>query len=435
MRFEAELPSFVINFFAMKIDQFTIRIKNTRTMRNCLVLLLFFLGGISLTTAHVIPGAANFKDYVPSLKGKRVAIVGNHTSVVGNTHLVDTLISQGITIVKIFAPEHGFRGDAANGETIKNGRDAKTQLPIYSLYGSEKKPSSKLLKDVDVMIFDMQDVGVRYYTYLTTLHYVMEACAENHVSLWVLDRPNPNGHFVDGPVLNPKFVQSMVGLHPIPLVHGMTLGELAVMIKGEKWVRKAESLSLHVVPVRHYDHNTEYVLPIAPSPNLPTQASVILYPSLGLFEGTIMSMGRGTSWPFELIGAPWFDKGKFEFTPVDIPGKALNPPYKNQKCKGILLSDFAIDYLKDYQKIYLAFLIESYQYYKGETPFFNNFFDKLAGTPSLREAIIAGKTEAEIRESWKSDIELFKAKRKSYLLYPIDEDRGILHPTQTLKKP
>ena len=417
----------------MKYDQFKYSLKNTTAYRFCIIFI--FILSVRSLMATVIPGAYQFSKYVPSLKGLKVAIVANHTSMIGNVHLVDTLLAQDVKVKKIFAPEHGFRGNAANGEHIKNAIDKKSGLPIVSLYGKQKKPSSKELKGIDAIIFDMQDVGVRYYTYLTTMHYIMEACAENNISLWILDRPNPNGHYIDGPVLDPKFTQSMVGLHPIPLVHGMTLGELAMMIKGEKWISKANKLSLFVVPVKHYDHNTEYQLPIAPSPNLPTPASIILYPSLGLFEGTIMSMGRGTQWPFEVLGAPWFHEGKFQFTPNDIPGKAINPPYKGQLCKGLHLDNFAYDYLKDYQKIYLLWMIEMYKSYGSKPEFFNSFFDKLAGTPDLKKQIIEGKTEAEIRASWESELQLFKKIRRNYLIYAHDETRGILHPTKTSQKP
>jgi len=417
----------------MKYDQFNYSLKNTTAYRFCIIFI--FILSVKSLMATVIPGAYQFSKYVPSLKGLKVAIVANHTSMIGNVHLVDTLLAQDVKVKKIFAPEHGFRGNAANGEHINNSIDKKSGLPIVSLYGKQKKPSSKELKGIDAIIFDMQDVGVRYYTYLTTMHYIMEACAENNISLWILDRPNPNGHYIDGPVLDPKFTQSMVGLHPIPLVHGMTLGELAMMIKGEKWISKANKLSLFVVPVKHYDHNTEYQLPIAPSPNLPTPASIILYPSLGLFEGTIMSMGRGTQWPFEVLGAPWFHEGKFQFTPNDIPGKAINPPYKGQLCKGLHLDNFAYDYLKDYQKIYLLWMLEMYKSYGSKPEFFNSFFDKLAGTPDLKKQIIEGKTEAEIRASWESELQQFKKIRRNYLIYAHDETRGILHPTKTSQKP
>lgn len=435
MRREAVLPSFVINFRAMKYDQFKIRVKNTTANSFCIIYLFIFILGSQSVRAEIIPGAARFKEYVPQLKGKKIALVANHTSVVGSVHLLDTLLSLGLNIDKIFAPEHGFRGDAANGAAIADAIDAKSGLPIVSLYGKSKKPKSKDLKEIDAIVFDMQDVGVRYYTYLSTLHYVMEACAENHIALWVLDRPNPNGHYVDGPVLDPKFTQSMVGLHPIPLVHGMTLGELAMMIKGESWVPNASQLALFAVTVANYDHNTPYILPIAPSPNLPTEASIILYPSLGLFEGTLMSMGRGTEWPFEVLGAPWFTRGTFEFTPINIPGKAVNPPYLGQACKGLKLTSFGLDYLRDYQQIYLTWLIDSYGVYGKKTDFFNSFFDKLAGTPTLRTAIIAGKTEDEIRASWQSDLTTFKNNRRRYLLYAHDEQRGNQYPTKTSKKP
>ncbi len=435
MRLDADLPSFVINLRAMKYGQFNLRVKNTIASSFCIISSFIFIGGFNSLYSQIIPAAHQFAKYVPALKGKKVGLVANHTTMVGETHLADTLIELGVQLVKIFAPEHGFRGDAANGEHVKNAIDPKSGLTIVSLYGKNKKPSSKDLKGIEAVIFDMQDVGVRFYTYLTTMHYIMEACAENNIPLWILDRPNPNGHYVDGPILDPKFVQSMVGMHAIPLVHGMTLGELALMIKGEKWISKSHKLKLNVIPVAQYDHNTPYKLPVPPSPNLQSQASIILYPSLGLFEGTIMSMGRGTAWPFEVIGAPWFVEGNFEFTPKSIRGKAVNPPYENQTCKGIYLKDFALDYLVDYQKIYLVWILEMYKAYGSKPEFFNNFFDKLAGTPELRNQIIAGKTEEEIRSSWESRLTDFRKLRKQYLLYPHDETRGVLYPTTILKKP
>ncbi len=435
MRLDTDLPSFVINLRAMKYGQFNFRVKNTIASSFCIIFSLIFLGGYNSLFAQIVPGANQFSKYTPALKGKKVAIVANHTSMIGNSHLVDTLLKEGVQLVKIFAPEHGFRGDAANGEHVKNAIDPQSGLPILSLYGKNKKPSNKDLKGVDAVVFDMQDVGVRFYTYLSTMHYIMEACAENNIPLWILDRPNPNGHYIDGPILDPKFVQSMVGMHAIPLVHGMTLGELALMIKGEKWISKAQKLKLHVVDVAFYDHNTPYKLPIPPSPNLQSEASIILYPSLGLFEGTIMSMGRGTPWPFEILGAPWFQEGTFEFTPKEIPGKAMNPPYRDQNCKGLNLKNFALDYLVDYQKIYLVWIIEMYKSYGSKPDFFNNFFDKLAGTPELRNQIIEGKTESEIRSSWEPSLTEFRKLRKRYLRYPHDESRGVLFPTKILKKP
>lgn len=265
-------------------------------------------------------GAEQTHLYLPILKDKKVAVVTNHTAILNKTHLVDTLLKVGIEVLKIFAPEHGFRGDAANGEHISNGKDEKTGLPIISLYGKNKKPTKEQLKDVEIVIFDIQDVGVRFYTYLTTMHYAMEACAENEVDFMVLDRPNPNGYYVDGPILDLKH-QSMVGMHPIPLVHGMTLGELALMIRSEFLPSNLKPLKLTVIPCQFYDHNRYYELPIPPSPNLPSSESIILYPTMGLFEGINISMGRGTDKPFECFGAPWLTTGNYYFTPKNIPEK------------------------------------------------------------------------------------------------------------------
>lgn len=371
-------------------------------------------------------GAERMNDYMPLLQGKKVGIVTNHTAVINGIHLVDTLMKRGIKINKIFAPEHGFRGDAANGESISNGKDLKSGLPIISLYGKNKKPTADQLKDIEVLIFDIQDVGVRFYTYLSTMHYCMEACAENKVSFMVLDRPNPNGYYIDGPILEIQH-QSMVGLHPIPLVHGMTLGELALMIRGESWINKKDSLKLTVIPCANYDHNRYYQLPIAPSPNLPTPESIVLYPTLGLFEGINISMGRGTDKPFECFGAPWLKTGRYTFTPKNIPGKANNPPFLGQECQGMLVTDFASEYLISFRHVYLEWLILLHQEYPKEekTPFFNSFFTKLAGTESLQKQIELGKSAEEIRDSWSSGIESFMVKRKPYLIYPYYDGLGL----------
>ncbi len=276
-----------------------------------------------------------------------------------------------------------------------------------------------------MVLFDIQDVGVRYYTFLTTMHYVMEACAENNKKFVVLDRPNPNGYYVDGPVLDTAF-KSMVGLHPIPLVHGMTLGELALMIKGEKWINNAKNLDLVVISVSNYSHNTAYELPIAPSPNLPTNESIILYPSLGLLEGTIVSMGRGTDKPFECFGAPWLQVGSFEFTPKNIVGKAVNPPYVNVKCRGFLLTDFATDYIVSYNKLYIEWLVLLYKECPDKKTFFNSFFTLLAGNKVLQKQIEEGKTANEIRLSWQSDLKKFLEQRTPYLLYEFYPTKGLL---------
>jgi uncharacterized protein YbbC (DUF1343 family) len=405
----------------MKYDQPTIFFKNTVVNSIRLILFLYFLWGSLLAQSQPVPGAANLNAYVPAFKGKQMGIATNHTAIIGTSHLVDTLLTLGIKIHKIFAPEHGFRGDAANGEWVQSSLDSKTNIPIVSLYGKNKIPKKEDLKDIDIMVFDMQDVGVRYFTYLSTLHYVMTACAEYHIPLWILDRHNPNGYAVDGPILDTARFSSMVGLHPIPILHGMTLGELAMMIKGEKWIPKAENLALYVVPVESYDHCNYYPLYHSPSPNLSTEAAILLYPSLGLFEGTVMSMGRGTVWPFEVLGAPWLDSTQFKtsFIPKEIKGKALKPPYQNIPCNGIKLTRFAIDTLSKNQEIHIEWLIQMYQL-NGSTPdFFNapSFFDKLSGNSGLRESIIKGLSASEIRKTWEPDLQAFRILRKPYMIY------------------
>ena len=386
-------------------------------------------------------GAEQFSQYIWRLKGKRVMVIANQTSVVNGVHLVDTLLKYGIKITGVFAPEHGFRGTAANGEHVSNQIDVKTGLPIYSLYGSNYKPTKAQLENCDVLLFDIQDVGVRFYTYLTTMHFAMQACSENHKTFIVLDRPNPNGYFVDGPILQ-KGLESMVGIHPIPLVHGMTLGELSYMILGERWLpitipstgNKSktpsknpvpiiktniyDSLNLIVVPCKNWIRNQRYSVSIPPSPNLPTDNSILLYPSLGLFEGTVMSMGRGTSKPFECFGAPWLKQGSYTFTPADIPGKAINPPYENQICRGVLLTDFGPSYLHNFKHIYLEWLIMLYDECPDSIKFFNPFFTKLIGNKEVQKMIESGKDANYIRNTWTNDIEAFENKRRKYLLYP-----------------
>jgi len=356
-------------------------------------------------------GAAQLGLYLPRLQGKRVGLVVNQTSVVGQTHLVDTLLRHGVQVRTIFAPEHGFRGEADAGAYVKDAKDTKTGLPIVSLYGKNKKPLPKQIQDLDVLVFDIQDVGARFYTYISTMHYVMEAAAENGKEVLVLDRPNPNGHYVDGPVLEPEH-SSFVGMHPVPIVHGLTVGELARMINGEKWLAGKREARLTVIPVANYTHQTAYTLPVKPSPNLPNMQAIVLYPSLCLFEGTHVSVGRGTQHPFQLIGSPYYQHKSFSFTPESTPG-AGNPPYKGQTCYGLNLTDPA-----DAQPFTLAFLLEMYQNSSQKEKFFNNFFEKLAGTSALREQIQAGKTEAEIRAGWEPALSNYKKLRKQYLLYP-----------------
>lgn len=407
----------------MKNFQFKMNIKNT-TQTLLLCICLFILEGNSLN-AQIICGAEQINRYHHIIKNKKIAVVANQTSVIGSSHLVDTLMALKYQIVKIFAAEHGFRGNVENGGKIKNEKDAKTGLPIISLYGKHIKPTKLDLTGIDVVVFDIQDVGVRYYTFLTTMHYVMEACAEYGKKFIVLDRPNPNGHYIDGPVLDTAF-RSMVGIHPIPLVHGMTLGELALMIKGENWLKTTKKIDLMVITVSNYTHNTAYDLPIAPSPNLPTTPSIILYPTLGLLEGTILSMGRGTDKPFECFGAPWLKIGSYEFTPKNIVGKANNPPYLNEKCRGLLLTDFANDYIVSYNKLYIEWLVLLYKECPDKKTFFNPFFTLLAGNKFLQKQIEEGKNANEIRLSWQVDLQKFSKQREPYLLYEYSPNKGLI---------
>ena len=353
-------------------------------------------------------------EYLPLLTGKHIGLVVNHTTLFSNgTHLADSLLALGVKIQTIFAPEHGFRGQADAGATIKDGRDAKTGLPIVSLYGRNKKPSAAQLKDIDIMIFDIQDVGVRYYTYPSTMHYLMEACAENGKPCLVLDRPNPNGDYVDGPVLDPKF-KSFVGMNPVPVVHGLTSAELARMINGEGWLEGQKSCDLTVVPCTGYNHRMVYELPVKPSPNLPNLQSIRLYPSICLFEPTIVSVGRGTDTQFQVIGAPNPVYGPYQFTPTDQPG-AQNPPNEGKVCYGLDLRDANTRQ----EGFTLKYVLDFYDKTPEKTKFFTSadFFDKLAGTDMIRKMMVAGKSEAEIRAAFTPELEAFKAKREKYLLY------------------
>ena len=365
----------------------------------------------------ILVGAAQMESYLPLLKGQNIALVVNQTSRVGEQHLVDALLSKKVAIKTIFAPEHGFRGKADAGEKVADGKDAKTGIPLLSLYGKNKKPSAAHLKDIDWVVFDIQDVGARFYTYISTMHYVMEACAENGVKFLVLDRPNPNGHYVDGPVLEKKYT-SFVGMHPIPIVHGMTVGEYAQMVNGEAWLANGQSCDLTVIPCKNYTHQTPYDLPIKPSPNLPNNRSIYLYPSLCLFEGTSVSVGRGTNTQFQVYGHPDFQEGNYTYTPTPMEG-AKYPKHKEKLCKGYDLRKIPIQELQTTHGFTIDYLIDFYKNLDSKESFFlkNLFFDKLAGTDQLRLQIIAGKTAAEIRESWQSDLAAFKLIRERYLLY------------------
>ncbi len=369
--------------------------------------------------ARLLMGAERMGQYLPILGGSRVALVVNQTSMTRGQHLVDVLLQQGVAVKKVFAPEHGFRGTADAGEKINSSRDPRTGLPIISLYGKNKKPSTENLAGIDLVIFDIQDVGARFYTYISTMHYVMEACAEHGVKVVILDRPNPNGHYVDGPVLEPAY-KSFVGMHPIPIVHGMTVGELARMINGEGWLKNGVRCDLTVIPCEAYTHRTIYNLPIKPSPNLPNSRSVYLYPSLCFFEGTAISVGRGTNKQFQLVGAPQLSAQRmpYQFTPVSKAG-AKYPKHENKNCNGFDLSMMRLEKFYQQHQIELKWLIQIYQDFPNKSAFFNknNFFDKLAGNSKLRQQIIAGTPEHQIRASWEPALSQFKAKRKRYLLY------------------
>lgn len=381
---------------------------------------------VQKTTGHeILTGAAQTEKYLPLLQGKRVGMVVNPTSVINETTSVDSLLKRGVHIVKIFGPEHGFRGDASAGIKVDDAIDQKTGIKAVSLYGKHEIPTPADLADVDIMVFDIQDVGVRFYTYINTLQYVMQACAENKKELIILDRPNPNGFYIDGPILDSRLV-SGIGLKPIPIVHGLTVGEYAQMLNGEGWLKNKVECKITIIKVADYTHDMPYGLPVKPSPNLNTQQSILLYPTLCLFEGTYLSQGRGTQFPFTVLGAPAL-KGKysFSFTPKSIRGMAETPLHQNQECYGLDLRNYNISNLRKDKVLNLKWLIELYQAYPDKADFFNfklskqmNNFDKLAGVYTLKEQIIAGKSEKEIRASWEPGLSQYKKMRKKYLLYP-----------------
>jgi len=382
------------------------------------ITLIFILLSTLLSAGKITPAAEQPELYLPLLKHKQVALVVNQSSLVKNTHLLDYLLKHKIKVKKIFAPEHGFRGKADAGAHIKNSRDSKTGLPIISLYGKHKKPTKGDLKGIDLILFDIQDVGVRFYTYLSTLHYIMEAGAENNIPVVVLDRPNPNGHYVDGPVLQKKY-RSFVGLHPVPVVYGMTIGEYAQMINGERWIKGKKRAALSVIPLTNYTHKSVYALPVKPSPNLPNDRAITLYPSLAFFEGTVMSAGRGTKTPFQLYCADRYKKRDFYVVPRSRAG-AKYPKFKGKRCYGVDLSKMNISKLRKKQQINLGYLQDAYTNYPDKKHFFSHrkFFDKLAGNSQLRKQIENHVSEKEIRKSWGKDLLKFKKIRKKYLLYP-----------------
>lgn len=365
----------------------------------------------------MVLGPERLDTYLPLLADKRVGIVANHSTMVGQTHLVDTLLTHGVRIEKIFSPEHGFRGDGDAGELIKNHTDKRTGLPVISLYGNSKKPSHDDFCGLDVVVFDIQDVGVRFYTYISTMHYVMETCAEMNLPLIVLDRPNPNGFYVDGPILEPGYT-SFVGIHPVPIVHGMTIGEFAQMINGEGWLPDSMMCHLTVIPNLNYTHDSTYVLPVGPSPNLPNQTSIYLYPSLGFFEGTQVSIGRGTDFPFQVFGHPAFSEMPFEFTPESRPGASTNPPLKGKPCRGVDLRDYTTNYFFGLRQLNLSWLLYAYASFPHKEKFFNSFFKLLAGNSTMQQQIEQGMDEQTIREAWQDDLKAFMKIREKYLLYP-----------------
>ncbi|MEM6685494.1 MAG: DUF1343 domain-containing protein [Bacteroidota bacterium] len=374
------------------------------------------------TLNEIIVGANKTQELLQKLKNKRVGIVANQTSVIftsdnSYTHLVDSLVTLNVDVKTVFSPEHGFRGKADAGEIVKDGKDIKTGLPIISLYGKNKKPFPKQLENLEVVIFDVQDVGVRFYTYISTLHYVMEACAESDIPVIVLDRPNPNGHYVDGPILEAEY-KSFVGMHPIPIVHGMTIGEYAQMINGEGWLANKIQCDLSVISVDNYTHETPYSLPIKPSPNLPNDTAINLYPSLCLFEGTPISVGRGTEQQFQIIGTPEYvlKRHFYSFTPKPNFG-AKNPKHKGEECHGYDLTKETR--LSELNLKWLLEFYETHAQYAPKTAFFNKnkFFSKLAGTNKLQQQIEAGMSEVDIKKSWKAGLEAFQKIREKYLMY------------------
>jgi uncharacterized protein YbbC (DUF1343 family) len=418
-----------MKYSKFKISYMKIEFKNTFLFISILLILV----GCSTTKNNVITninktphpsgtplkegkfktGAENIESYLPLLKDKRVGIITNQTGILSKEkHLVDFLIEQNINLQKIYAPEHGFRGTADAGELIVDGKDTKTNLPIISLYGNNKKPKPEQLEGIDILVFDLQDVGARFYTYISSLHYVMEACAENNIPLLVLDRPNPNGTIIDGPILEKEY-KSFVGMHEIPVLHGMTIGEYAKMINGEKWLKDGLQCNLTVIPCLNYSHDMKYSLPVKPSPNLPNDQSINLYASLCFFEGTNVSLGRGTEKQFQIYGSPFLPESEFDFSFTPQPNFGAKDPVHNGKlCFGEDLTE-----IRKVNRLELKWLLKAYENTTDKTVFFNDFFTKLAGTKKLREQIEAGMTEKEIRKTWQEGLEQFKEVRKKYLIY------------------
>ncbi|WP_126243833.1 exo-beta-N-acetylmuramidase NamZ family protein [Chitinophaga rhizosphaerae] len=390
------------------------------------LLVLIAVAGLSAAKAQqpILTGADQVEAYLPLLKGKKVGMMINPTSIIGDQPIVDSLLKRGVMIKTIFGPEHGFRNSASNGAAVKDEVDPQTGIPVISLYGNRRKPSPAQMAAIDVMVFDLQDVGCRFYTLINTLREIMEACADAKKTLIILDRPNPNG-FVDGPVLD-MTLESGIGRYPVPMTHGMTIGEFALMINGQGWMRNKKKCNLKIITLKNYRHDMDYVLPVAPSPNLNTQQSIILYPSLCMFEGTRLSQGRGTYMPFTVLGAPEL-KGKYEFSfkPVSIPGKSETPLHQNETCYGLDLRTFDISPWRKRGQLNISWMIELYKAYPDKSKFFDRSLsaqigsiDGLVGTREFRRQIEAGLSEAEIRKSWEPGLSQYKQMRKKYLLYP-----------------
>jgi uncharacterized protein YbbC (DUF1343 family) len=390
---------------------------NSKHVYRQITLLITMILATFCGISQIIPGAGRPSEYLKLLKSKNVAVVANNASVVNGTNTVDTLLRNHIRVTRIFTPEHGFRGDAEAGEQVAGTFDSLTGLPIVSLYGKKKKPDAADLEGIEIVVFDLQDVGVRFYTYISTLSLVMEACAENGIPLIVFDRPNPNGFYVDGPVLEREY-SSFSGMHPVPVVYGMTIGEYALMVNGEGWLPGGLKCELTVVPLSGYAHSMQVDLPVKPSPNLTSDNAILLYPSLCLFEGTVISVGRGTCFPFEVFGHPDLKGFSFSFIPEQIPGMSMDPPYLNRTCWGLDLRTFYLTRPKLKGRINLAWLIMAYVNLYNNPDFFTSYFDNLAGNSTLRKQIIEGKSEQEIRASWQPGLEQFKMFRSKYLLYP-----------------
>lgn len=379
-----------------------------------LIFILCLTWGQAQTQPQVKLGIEQMDRYIPRLENKRVALVVNQTSTWGNIHLVDLLknLKSPIDIKKIMAPEHGFRGTADAGEKVSDDVDTKTGIPIVSLYGANRKPTAAQLADIDVIVFDIQDVGARFFTYISTMHLVMEACAENNKKLIILDRPNPNP-YVDGPVKSPELKKNFLAMHPIPITHGLTIGEYAQMINGEGWLEGGKKCNLEIIKMDFWTHNDTYSIKIKPSPNLPNDHAIAMYPSTCLLEQTAVSVGRGTQTPFEVLGSPDLKDQPYEFTPTDIKGMAVDPPYENQLCHGIDLRKETPP-----RKVSLKYIIDMYKIYPDKEKFFGKNFDNIAGNSILKEQIKQGMTEEQIRATWQKDLDSYKDIRKKYMLYP-----------------